>query len=149
RQTLVLHDLLHHRVAMLAVAVHDPREPHRLAGLELHRLRKRRVLALLHVVGDALLVVERAVLAPHLARGARHLHVGLRVLLRDRQYETVNVPGSSFSQAATGAGALAALGNGGNASAIATAPRPTANEPTYSQVYSPKRSKTQPPTTGP
>src|SRR2546430_17144641 len=54
-----------------------------------------------------------------------------------------------LSQAAAGEAPLAALGKGGNASAIATAPRPIAAEPTYIQVYRPKVSKIQPPAAGP
>jgi hypothetical protein len=42
-----------------------------------------------------------------------------------------------LGQVAAGEAALAALGKGGNASAIATAPRPIAAEPTYIQVYRP------------
>src|SRR6185436_4116886 len=91
REALVLHHLLVHAVAVLAVLVDDPGKPHGLAGLELHRLRERGPLALLHVVGDALLVVERAVLAPHLARLGGHLAIGRVIPLRYGQYESVDI----------------------------------------------------------
>src|SRR6187455_2351449 len=52
REALVFHDLLVDAVAVLAVLVDDPGKPHRLTRLELHRLRERGPLALLHVVGD-------------------------------------------------------------------------------------------------
>src|SRR6185436_13120157 len=82
REALVLHHLLVHAVAVLAVLVDDPGEPHCFTRLQLYRLRKRGPLALLHVVGDALLVVERAVLAPDLAGLGGHLPVRRIVPLR-------------------------------------------------------------------
>src|SRR5207245_9038904 len=63
-QALVLHDLRHDAVAMRARLVNDVGEHHRLAGFELDALRERRALARLHLVGRALVVLERAVLAP-------------------------------------------------------------------------------------
>src|SRR5258706_1873689 len=96
-QARIGHHLLHDPVAVRAVLVDDVREPHHLVLLQLHRLRERSPLSRLHVVGDALLVVERAMVAPDLPGRARHLHVRLALLLRYRQYEPVHVShGFSF-----------------------------------------------------
>jgi hypothetical protein len=51
------------------------------------------VLAHLHVLGDALQVLERPVLAPDLARRARDAAVLVDLVLRDRQDETIHVLG--------------------------------------------------------
>jgi len=70
---------------------HNPREHYHLAGLELDALWERRALPRLHVVGDAFDELESAVIAPDLARLLRHAPVGCHVLLRDRQYISINV----------------------------------------------------------
>src|SRR5437899_5949934 len=161
RQALVLHDLGHDAVAMRARLVHDVGEHHRLAGFQLDALRERRALARLHVIGRALVILERAVLAPDFSGKPRQAAIRRQLPLRYRYHDCVHVVHrillgwlskptlSHLSQAATGEAALAARGKGGNASAIATAPRPIAAEPTYIQVYRPKVSKIQPPMAGP
>src|SRR5687768_10639288 len=67
RDAGVFHDLGIDAIAVGPRLVHDPRENHRLAGLQFHTLRKRRDLSRLDVVGDALTKLERAVLAPDLS----------------------------------------------------------------------------------
>src|SRR5436189_4388515 len=71
-EALVLHRSRIHAVAIGARLVDDVGKEHRLAGLLLHRARKRGALAPLHVVGDALAEFERAVVAPDLGDFARH-----------------------------------------------------------------------------
>jgi hypothetical protein len=90
-QARVLHDLGHDAVAMGARLVDHPREDHHLVALELHALRERGPLARLHIISDALPVLQRAMLAPDLAGLARHALVRLDVLLRDRQYESIHI----------------------------------------------------------
>src|SRR5688572_5622176 len=90
-QARVGHHLLVDAVALRARLVDDPGEDHRLVGLELDRLRERSELAGLHVVGDALAIFQRAVFAPDLAGLARHAPVCGQVLLRNGQYETVDI----------------------------------------------------------
>src|SRR5439155_16331728 len=91
RQALVLHDLGHDAVAMRARLVHDIREHHHLAGFELDALRERRALARLHVVGRALVVLERAVLAPDFSGKARQAAIRRQLSLRDRYHDCVDV----------------------------------------------------------
>src|SRR2546427_2199037 len=109
RQALVLHDLGVDAVAMRARLVHDIGEYHRLAGFQLDALRERRVLARLHVVGQALDVFQRAVVAPDLARRPRHAPVGRQFSLRDRYHESIYV-----SHVSPPAGCLTGLVLGNN-----------------------------------
>src|SRR5882762_10872901 len=92
-QARVLHHLFIHAVAVLARFVYDPRKPDHLAGLELDAPRERSALAPLHVVGDALPVLERPVLAPDLAGLERHAAVGFDFLLRDGNNEPIDIAG--------------------------------------------------------
>src|SRR6185369_1348468 len=82
--TLVLHRLLVHAVAIGARLVDHVGEEHRLAGLLLHRAQERGALAPLHIVGDALAKFERAVVAPDLADLLRDAAVCRELPLRYR-----------------------------------------------------------------
>ena len=92
RDALVLHHLLVHAVAVLAVLVDDPGEPHHLAWLELHRLRETRCTCpssrRRRCTPCSRARRTRATpCRPCVAMAA----VGLQVLLRYRQYESVYV----------------------------------------------------------
>src|SRR5713101_2590243 len=93
----VLHHLGNHAVAVLAGLVHHPGKPDDFAGLELDASRERGALAPFHVVGDAFPVLERAVLAPDLARLERHAAVGFDFLFWDRYNESIDVVGHKKS----------------------------------------------------
>src|SRR5712691_8589619 len=84
REALVLHDLAHNAVAMLAILVDDPGKPDDLVLLQLDALRERGVLARLHVVRDALPVLERAVLPADPSHLPRDAKIGLLVPFRYR-----------------------------------------------------------------
>src|SRR4030095_6935809 len=77
--------------------VDDPREPDDLARLQLDGLRERRVLARLHVVADALEVLQGTVLAPHLAGLLGHPPVGRGLAPGHRENESINVLGHLHS----------------------------------------------------
>src|SRR6185295_12863430 len=87
----ILHRVLVDTVAVRAVLVHRPGEPHHFALPELHRLRERRDLARLHVVAHGLGVGQRAVLAPDAAHLARDLLVLLHVLPRNGNDESIDI----------------------------------------------------------
>jgi len=72
----VLHDLGVDAIARRARFEHDPGKDHRLAGLKLHAAREGGELADLHVIGDAFLEFERAVLPPDLAGLLCHAAIG-------------------------------------------------------------------------
>src|SRR5260221_1983622 len=91
REALVAEDFLHDAVALRARLVDDIGEHHGLARLELDALREGRVLARLYVVGDALQVFQRAVLAPHLPGLAGHRPVSRELPLRDGYYDCIDV----------------------------------------------------------
>src|SRR5689334_22363290 len=76
---------------MRARPIDDKRQHNRLAALELHAARERRVLAHLHVVGDRLPEFERAMVQPNLASEFRELEIGLELLSRDGNHETVDI----------------------------------------------------------
>src|SRR5262245_52072483 len=63
-KTRVLHRLCVDLVAVRARLKDDPGEDHRLARLELDALREARKLSRLHVLGDVLADLERAMFAP-------------------------------------------------------------------------------------
>src|SRR5690606_1480676 len=65
-----------------------------LVPLELELLRERHDHVHVQVVAQALAVLERAVVEPHLACEPRNLPVVSRVLLHDRNNVTVNVHGA-------------------------------------------------------
>src|SRR6185369_13486404 len=92
-EALVLHHLGVYAVAVLARLVDDEREPDHLAGLELHALRERGALARLHIVGHALDIFERAMLAPDLAGPFGHLAIGGDIALRHGDDETIDITG--------------------------------------------------------
>src|SRR5262249_31706834 len=100
RQRRGVHDVclarvFHHfgidAIAGCARLVHDIGEHHRLSRLEFDALRERRVLARLDVVGDALDVLERAVVAPDLARLLCHAPIDRQFLFRDGHYVSIYV----------------------------------------------------------
>src|SRR5262249_28140402 len=82
---------LHYFVAMRARLVDDPGEDDRLVALKLDAARKRSPLAVGHVVADALVELERAVLQPDLGRELRHAAVLGELLLRNRNDKTIDV----------------------------------------------------------
>jgi hypothetical protein len=88
---LVGHHLRVHLVTVRARLVGDEGEHDGLVALGLHAQRERRDLALRHVVGDALAVVQRAVLHPDLAGLAGDPAVVGDLVLRYRQYESIDV----------------------------------------------------------
>src|SRR6266545_3575969 len=90
-QPRVFHDLGVHAIAMRARLVHDPREHHGFAALELHAPRKRRELSDLHVVAYPFLVVEGAVFPPDFSRLLGHAPVRRQVFQRYRYHKAVNV----------------------------------------------------------
>src|SRR5262245_30738006 len=88
---LVLHHLGVDPIAVRPRFIHDPREDHRLARLELDAARERRELTHLYVVGDACATFERAVRLPDLASLLRQALIGLDLLLRHRQYKSIDI----------------------------------------------------------
>src|SRR5690349_18586486 len=87
----VLHHLRVDLVAVFARLVHDPRKEHGLARLQIHTLWERCELTGLHVVGLALVKLERPVLFPDLSGLAGHLTVGGDVGFRDRYDESIDI----------------------------------------------------------
>src|SRR3546814_929992 len=85
------HHLLVDAIALRARLVDDPCKHHDLAGLELDALRERGVLARLDIVGNAFDVLQRAMLFPDLPCLAGQVAVGDKILLWNRDYETVDV----------------------------------------------------------
>src|SRR5438270_3533561 len=121
RQALVLHHLGVHAVAIGARPVDDVREKHRLAGPLLHRARERRALAPGDIVRHAFAELERAVVAPHLARAARHGAVRSELFLGHRGHETINVRHGSLPPFASRA---PSRGSGGSAAPRRSRPAP-------------------------
>src|SRR5688500_8693440 len=66
REPRILHRLRVDAIAILARLVDDPGEPDLFALLELHAAREGSRLAVLHVVGHAFVVAQRAVVEPDL-----------------------------------------------------------------------------------
>src|SRR5262249_28395849 len=90
-QARVFHHFGIDAIAVGARLVHDIGEHHRLSRLEFDALRERRVLARLDVVGDALDVLERAVVTPDLARLLRHAPIDRQFLFRNGHYVSIYV----------------------------------------------------------
>jgi hypothetical protein len=90
-EALVLHHLGVDAVAVGARLEHDPRQDDRLVGIELDAARERGELAHFHVVGNTFKELERAVLAPDLARLARHLAIGGETLLGHRHDKSIDI----------------------------------------------------------
>src|SRR5438552_5046942 len=90
-QPRVLHDFGVDAIAMRARLVHDPREHHGFAALELHAPRERCELSDLDVVADPLLVVESAILPPHFSCLLGHAPIRRQVFQRYRYHKAVNV----------------------------------------------------------
>ena len=76
---------------MLTRFIHHPGENHCFVRLQLHRLRKRRDLARLYIVGNALDVFKRAMLLPDLGGFFGKLFVSVDIALWQRQYKTVDI----------------------------------------------------------
>src|SRR5262249_11022736 len=90
-KTLVLHHLRVDAVASGARLVDDIGEHYGLTGLLLDATREGCSLSPLDVVGDAFAELQRAVLAPDLARLGRHAPVGCKLLLRNRHDKSIDV----------------------------------------------------------
>src|SRR5262249_30367818 len=90
-KTLVLHHLRVDAVASGARLVDDIGEHYGLTGLLLDATREGCSLSPFDVVGDAFAELQRAVLAPDLARLARHPPVGCKLLLWNRHDKSIDV----------------------------------------------------------
>src|SRR5688572_27945004 len=87
----ILHHLGIDAIAMRPRLVDDPGEHHRLAWLQSSQARERNAHLHLEVVAEALAELERAVLSPDATRFLRYTAVGVDVLLRDGDDESVDV----------------------------------------------------------
>src|SRR6266581_8126433 len=76
---------------MRARLVHNPREHHGFAALELHAPRERRELADLYVVADPFLIVEGTILPPDFSCLLGHAPVRRQVFQRYGYHKSVNV----------------------------------------------------------
>src|ERR1700687_2668501 len=90
-QSRVLHDLGVDTIAMRARLVHDVREHHGFAGLELDASREGGELPDLHVVADPLLILEGAKFLPYFSCLLGHAPIGPQIFSRYRYYKTINV----------------------------------------------------------
>src|SRR2546423_689812 len=108
-EAFVLHDPGVHAIALGARPENDVREHHRLAALQLHASREGGALAYLNVVGHAFAELKGAVLAPDLSSLARHVAVGLDLLLWYRHDEPIDVSHDSFRKGWRISGAEKAL----------------------------------------
>src|SRR4029453_3223040 len=87
----VFHYLGVHAVTVLARVIEDPRKHDHLVVLELHTLWKGRDLARLNVVADTFPVLTCAMFDPDLAGFARHPPVSVKVAMRHRYNEAIDV----------------------------------------------------------
>src|SRR5690606_13068703 len=91
-------------IARRARPADQPCKHHDLAGLEPDALRERGVLARLDVVGNAFDVFQCAMLLPDRPGFPGQAAVGRQVLLRNGDYETVDVTHAGASLLGKGAG---------------------------------------------
>src|SRR3989449_8025842 len=93
REPLILHRLGVDAVAVLARLVADVGKHDGLAGLQFHAPRERSHLAALHIIGHALAVFERTVVAPDFSRELRDPAIGCELFLRNRHDKSIDVRG--------------------------------------------------------